>query len=71
MRPQIVKILTLVLFLSNSISMLAQHAGPPAPGGDRRPPQPIDESILVLITIGLIYGVYIAYKKHQIKDILQ
>jgi len=69
MRPQIVKILSLVLFVINSTTMLAQHAGPPPPAEDRRPPGlPIDEYIVLLIVIGLIYGAYIAYKKHQLKD---
>ncbi|MFK5982817.1 MAG: hypothetical protein QM499_07880 [Flavobacteriaceae bacterium] len=49
--------------------MLAQHVGPPPPANNRRPPQgPIDEYIILLIGIGLIYGAYIAYKKHQLKD---
>jgi len=72
MRPQIVKILTLILFIFNSISMLAQErSGPPPPAGNRRPPQPIDESIIILIVLGVLYGAYIAYKKHQLKDSLQ
>ena len=69
MRPQIVKILTLVLFVFNSISMLAQNAGPPTPTNERRPPQnPIDDQIIILIVMGLIFGAYIAYKKHQAKN---
>ena len=72
MRPQIVKILTLVLFIFNSTIMLAQSkdggSGPPSPG-QRRPPQaPIDDNILILICIGLLYGAYIAYKKYQSKN---
>ena len=69
MRPQIVKILTLILLVFNSISMLAQKAGPPAPR-TRGPelPLPIDDNILILICIGLLYGAYIAYKKHQAKN---
>jgi len=73
MRPQIVKILTLILFAFNSISLLAQErSGPPPPAGNRRPPQgSIDDSIIVLIVVGLLYGAYIVYKKHQLKDSLQ
>ncbi len=69
MRPQIVKILTLVLLLGNSISMLAQKAEPPAPSGQRGPGQlPIDNNIVILISFGLIYGAFIAYKRYQIKN---
>ena len=72
MRPQIVKILTVVLLIFNSAIMLAQSkdgaSGPPSPG-NRRPPQaPIDDHILILIFIGLLYGAYIAYKKHQSRN---
>ena len=69
MRPQIVKILTLILFTFNSISMLAQEAGPPPPANERRPPQyPIDDGIFILVALGLLYGAYIVYKKHQAKN---
>ena len=73
MRPQIVKILTVVLFIFNSAIMLAQSkgsgSGPPAPSNNFRPPGlPIDDNILILICIGLLYGAYIAYKKHQSKN---
>ena len=69
MRLQIVKILTLILFTFNSISMLAQKAGPPAPRDNNRIPQfPIDENIVILIIIGFIYGAYIGYKKHKAKN---
>lgn len=73
MRPQIVKILTVVLFIFNSTIMLAQSkggdSGPPAPTNNRRPPGlPIDDNILILICIGLLYGAYIAYKKHQSRN---
>jgi len=69
MRPQIVKILTIALFLLNSAGMLSQRSGggkgPPAPGGQRSFPElPIDNNILILIVIGLAYGAYIAYKRY-------
>ncbi len=70
MRPQIVKILILVLFLVNSITMLGQSlsgsSGPPPPYNRAPPDAPIDESIVILIIAGLIYGVFIAYKNKRI-----
>lgn len=75
MRPQIVKILTLVLFISNSTAMLAQSlssdsAGPPAPNRGAHPPElPISDGIEVLLCIALVYGCYIAYKRFQLKNI--
>ena len=70
MRPQIVKILTLVLFLINSISMLGQSpsgsSGPPHPSNNNRGPNlPIDDNIIVLLAIGLLFGMYVLYKKSQ------
>lgn len=69
MRPQIVKILTLILFVLNSIAMLAQTAGPPPPSPGRRPPQaPIDSDLYILVIVGLLYGTYVAYKKYCLKN---
>ena len=74
MRPQIVKILAIALFLLNSASMLSQRSGsgkgPPTPTNQRTtPPElPLDDSILILIVIGLIYGAFIAYKRYRIKN---
>jgi len=70
MRPQIVKILTFLLFILNSITMLAQErSGPPSPREGRLPVQAsVDSYILILLIIGILYG---AYKKHQLKDSLQ
>jgi len=75
MRPQIVKILTIALFLLNSASMLSQRRGggkgPPQPDNQRTPIElPLDNSILILIAIGLVYGAYIAYKRYRIKNTL-
>ncbi len=70
MRPQIVKILILVLFLVNSMTMLGQSlsgsSGPPPPSNNRGPQLPIDDNIYILIAIGLIFGIYIIYKKSRI-----
>ena len=70
MRPQIVKILTFLLFIVNSTYMLGQShngsSGPPPPSNTRGPNLPIDENIYILIDIGLIFGVYVMYKKTKI-----
>ena len=72
MRPQIVKILTWVLFLGTSTSMLAQRSNagssPPSPTSERGPELPLDESIIVLICAGLILGCYVAFKNMKAKS---
>ena len=72
MRPQIVKILTFVLFIVNSTYMLGQShsgsSGPPPPSNNRGPGLPIDDSILILILIGLAFGAYVIYKKSRINS---
>ncbi len=76
MQPQIVKILTLALFLLKSANMLSQRSGggkgPPVPTNNRSQPPgfPIDDSIIILLVIGLIYGGYIVYKRYYTKNTL-
>ena len=74
MRPQIVKILTLLLCFVTNTTMLAQHtnagSGPPAPNNQRGPQLPIDDNIIVLIAIALLYGCYVIYSKKRVKKIL-
>lgn len=68
MRPQIVKILTLVLFIFASTTMLAlqsSETSPPPPSHQRAPELPIDDSIIVLIALGIIYGCYIVLKRRS------
>jgi len=74
MRPQIVKILTLILFVFNSISMLGQtsnkSSGPPPPDQALAPPgYPIDDNVFILIVIGLVFGAYVAYKKQKANNV--
>ena len=72
MLTKIIKILILVLVITNSTAILAQErTGPPPPTNTRGPELPIDDNIIILIVLGILYGVYITYKKHQIKDTLQ
>ncbi len=51
--------------------MLAQSlnsdSGPPPPGNNRGPEFPVDDNIFMLIGLGLVYGVFIAYKKYHTK----
>ena len=56
----------------NVIMLVIQTAsgsqGPPAPsrgGGTRGPLLPIDENIWVMITIGVIFGIYVIYRRIQ------
>ena len=69
MRPQIVKILTLILLVFNSISMLGQtsnkSSGPPPPDQTLTGQLPIDSNVFILLALGLAYGIYVAYKKYQ------
>ena len=73
MLTKIIKILILVLVITNSTVMLAQErTGPPPPANQTRGGElPIDNNVIILIVLGILYGVYITYKKHQIKDTLQ
>ncbi len=69
MRPQIVKLLTSVLCIFTSTIMLAQQksgdTGPPPPSTP--PPElPIDGGVIILLTIGFIYGCYIAVKRLRV-----
>lgn len=70
MRPQIVnKILTVVLSIVMCTVLNAQHSGnetgppPPDTGGQVRGPElPIDQGLLILLLIGLVYGIYALQK---------
>jgi len=70
MRPQIVVILTLVLFFMNSFCMLGQAtpatSGPPPPNQNFGPELPIDNYILLLVVAGVILGVYFLSKRKPI-----
>lgn len=64
-RPQIVKRILTLLFFALCTVLNAQHVGnetgppPPNTGGQVRGPElPIDQGLLILILIGLVYGIY-------------
>ena len=70
MRPQIVKIITLVCLFVTATPMLGQtpgvSQGPPAPTqGPTLPELPIDDNIIILIIIAIVYGVFVAYRKKE------
>lgn len=69
MRPQIVHILVLAVFLLNGMQSFAQSKGPPPPNPNRMttppPPidlsMPIDDNIVILLVAGVLLGVYYLY----------
>ncbi len=64
MRPQIVHILALGIFLFNGMQSFAQSTGPPTPNPNRTPTppielsMPIDDNIVILLVAGVLLGVY-------------
>ncbi len=52
-----------------AIQVASGSEGPPQPKGNTRAPElPIDENIWIIIIVGLLFGIYIAYKKFQTID---
>ncbi len=39
--------------------------GPPPPSQNRGPQLPIDENIWILLIIGVLFGIYIIYKRNR------
>jgi len=76
MRPQIVKKIKIlapaVLCFLTSTMVLGQanngSSGPPTPSQQRGPELPIDDNLMILLIIGLLYGSYVAYKRFRIKN---
>jgi len=73
MRPQIVTILTFVLVFIINTPLLGMTAlsgpgtGPPPPNRMPDPPPelsiPVDDNLYILIAMGLLYGIYVYYKR--------
>ena len=78
MRPQIVKKIQIsapaVLFFLTSTMVFGQansgSSGPPAPTNQLGPGLPIDDNLLILAILGLLYGCYVAYKRYRAKNTL-
>ncbi len=74
MRPQIVTIVTFVLFIANSTLMLGQSSGKesgPPPPAQRTPGElPIDSGLYILLLAGIIYGAYVLLQRRKAKNIL-
>ncbi|MFT5249738.1 MAG: hypothetical protein ACI93P_001466 [bacterium] len=43
----------------------SSSSGPPPPNNSRGPQLPIDEYMLILVALGLIFGMYVIYKKSR------
>jgi hypothetical protein len=56
---------TLMIFVLGMINAFAANPAPPSPVGRRRPPPPpglpIDENILTMMLVALLFGIYIIY----------
>ncbi|MBK5213225.1 MAG: hypothetical protein JJE55_06155 [Flavobacteriaceae bacterium] len=55
-----------VLLLAIQVASGTQGPPPPAgKGGTRAPGTPIDENIWILLAIGILFGLYILYKRNR------
>ncbi|MDO8317128.1 MAG: hypothetical protein Q7T12_06365 [Flavobacterium sp.] len=56
---------TLMIFVLGIFNTFAANLVPPSPVGRRRPPPPpglpIDENILTMMLVALLFGIYIIY----------
>jgi hypothetical protein len=54
-----------MIFVLGMINAFAANPAPPSPVGRRRPPPPpglpIDENILTMMLVALLFGIYIIY----------
>ncbi len=58
MKAQFKTILIFTVLLLSNIVCFAQDVDPPPPSGPNPPGLPIDQNILLLLIVGLIYGAY-------------
>ena len=61
------KMLASILFFFTGFVAVAQGAGPPPPQPPPPPGFPIDNGIVVLFVLAIVYGLYKAYKLSKTK----
>ncbi|MCG2429700.1 hypothetical protein [Aequorivita xiaoshiensis] len=58
-----------VVFLALQSVTETQGPPPPARDGDPEGPQlPIDDNLWILLAVGLMFGIYILYKRNQVMN---
>jgi len=57
--------MTSLLFnvISLAVQATSSKQGPPPPSQNRGPLFPLDDNIWILIVVGIVFGVYIIYKR--------
>jgi len=73
MRPQIVSILVFaVMFFQNTLLFsqgVSDSKTPPTPQTNKTPIElPIDNGILILVIVGILYGVFVLNNKRKLKN---
>lgn len=48
-----------------AIQTTSSSQGPPAPSQNRGPRLPIDENVWILIAFGVLFGIYVIYRRSQ------
>lgn len=46
-----------------AVQTASSDQGPPAPSQNRGPQLPIDDNLWILIFVGLLFGIYVIYRK--------
>ena len=46
-----------------AVQTASSDQGPPAPSQNRGPNYPIDDNLWILIFVGLLFGIYVIYRK--------
>lgn len=52
-------------FIMLAIQSSTARQGPPPPNQNLGPQFPIDENIWVLVTVGILLGIYVVYRRAQ------
>lgn len=48
-----------------AVQTTAGEQAPPPPSQNRGPNYPIDDNIWILIVVGIIFGIYVIYKRNR------